>query len=76
MKKLIHIIYEKNASIKMIVCILFIIIFSIIYNLTNYNFPLFCLIPFSFWLLTYLLISFIYAWIINPISWLIKKIKK
>jgi hypothetical protein len=76
MKKLFQLIYEKNSSIKFIICILSIFLLGIIYKLTNFNFILYCSIPFLFWLLTYFFISLIYVWVIKPIIWIIKKFKK
>ena len=68
--------FKKNHGIILLISLILIMIFGIMYRITNNTIYLNLLItPVSYFIL-YTLILIIFAWIINPIIWLKNKIKK
>ena len=76
MKKLIEIIFERYGELKLMVSVVFVVLFVFLYFNTNHIVFLWIAAPFIIWLSLFILIVIIQAWIIFPISWLISKIKK
>jgi len=64
---------EKNALIKIIISIILITIFAICYKLTGNKIFIWLEIIPSLYLVPLFISLFVYAWIIYPISKLIKK---
>ena len=78
MKKILYYLYEKNVAIKIVVAILLAIILGLTWRFTGeqYSFLLKSIWVPGIYLIIFLLISFAYAWVINPIRDLKKKRKE
>jgi len=67
---------ENNSGIKIIISMILIVMFAMLFVLTEKNIFLWLEIIPGLYLVPLVLVSFVYAWIIRPISLLIKRIKR
>lgn len=77
MKKIFYIIFEKRGRLKLKVAIILTVLFLVLWAITGERYSIFwklALIPIGY-LVLFGLISIVYVWVINPIKWLVKKIK-
>jgi hypothetical protein len=76
--KIIKYIFEKDSPMKLLISLFVVVTCLVCINLLDEGSMFFVIVgaPFALWVVLFALILIVYAWIINPITFLIKKFKK
>lgn len=71
-------IFQKNSPRKLFVSLIVVVLSLVCISSFDKGQIIFAIIgaPFALWIILFTLIMTVYAWFVNPISFLIKKFKK